>query len=101
MCGLAIFSVAIAGRDLPEMAEGSRDFLRRMGDCPGRGYGVPRAGGWARFGAHPIERTRETSGLDLRDSGAHLYTIRDGKVTHLTAYLERERAFADLGLKEA
>ena len=45
--------------DLPEMAEGSRDFLRRMGDCPGRGYGVPRAGGWARFGAHPIERTRE------------------------------------------
>ena len=41
------------------------------------------------------------SGLDLRQSpsrSAHLFIIRNGKVTHLTAYFERDRALADLGL---
>jgi hypothetical protein len=42
------------------------------------------------------------SGLDLRQSpshSAHVFIIRDGRVTHLTAYHERDRALADLGLK--
>jgi ketosteroid isomerase-like protein len=45
----------------------------------------------------------KTSGLELgemRAKGASLFHIRDGKVTRLIAYLDRERALADLGLSD-
>jgi ketosteroid isomerase-like protein len=41
------------------------------------------------------------SGLDLgkmRTKAANLFHVRDGKVTRLVLYIDRERAFADLGL---
>jgi ketosteroid isomerase-like protein len=42
-----------------------------------------------------------TSGFDLADvpwKGANLFHLRNGRVTRLVAYWNRERAFADLGL---
>jgi ketosteroid isomerase-like protein len=43
----------------------------------------------------------KASGLELaelRTKTAHLFHIRDGKVTKLVAYFDTERALADLGL---
>jgi ketosteroid isomerase-like protein len=50
---------------------------------------------------HPTGRGR-TSGLDIGETSArsaNLFHIRDGKVTRLVLYLDRERGFADLGLE--
>jgi ketosteroid isomerase-like protein len=43
----------------------------------------------------------KTSGLDITEvhaQGLFLFHIRDGKVTRLVDYLDRDRALADLGL---
>jgi ketosteroid isomerase-like protein len=45
----------------------------------------------------------KTSGLDLeevRASAANLFHLRDGKVTRLVAYLDREHALEAVGLSE-
>jgi ketosteroid isomerase-like protein len=40
----------------------------------------------------------KTSGLDVRQTGAVLFQVDDGKVTRLLYYNDRDRALADLGL---
>ena len=45
----------------------------------------------------------KTSGLELEHLGAKvasLYEIREGKVTRLVCYFDRDRSLTDLGLKE-
>ena len=84
---------------LKGMAEGWRSWLR----------------GWTDFRAEPDDYLRldddrilalvhnsatgRTSGLELEQrSVANLFELRDGKVVRLVIYLERQHAFADLGL---
>jgi ketosteroid isomerase-like protein len=40
----------------------------------------------------------KASGIQLGQTRANLFHVRDGKVTRLVAYWDRERALADLGL---
>jgi ketosteroid isomerase-like protein len=50
---------------------------------------------------HRFSGRGKTSGLEIErmsPEGASLFHMRDGKVMKAVTYLERERAFADLGL---
>jgi ketosteroid isomerase-like protein len=40
------------------------------------------------------------SGLEIWESSANLFHVRDGKVTRIVFYWDREHALADLGLQE-
>ena len=101
------------------------EYVIADGPAPGRWSGLSGlaegvsswVGTWAEFGTAADEYrelddervlvlTRfsgrgKTSGLDLtqvRTRGAHLFHIREGKVTRLVTYFDREHALADVGL---
>jgi ketosteroid isomerase-like protein len=87
----------------PEVAEGLRGLLSAY-----NGMGAV-ADEYREIGAdcvvvlaHPIGRGK-VSGLNVEQmgtKGAQLFRVHDGKVTRLVHYFDRDRALADLGLKE-
>jgi ketosteroid isomerase-like protein len=88
-------------KGLAGMAEGFRDFLSAW-----EGYGGEiddyreLDGGRVLVLAHRSGRGK-TSGLELEQmsaKGAVLFHLRDGQVTRLVHYLDREGALADVGL---
>src|SRR2546422_1079172 len=81
----------------------ARAGLRRTSSSSTGAGRVPPARRRARPSAHPLQRRGKTSGLKLeqmRAEGANLFHLRGGRVTRFVVYLDRERAFADVGLKE-
>ena len=110
-----------------EWADPEIEYVLADGPAPGTLDGAGRDGTglarhsevWQEFRAEP-EECRElddervlvldhssgrgkTSGLEIgqtRTQGATLLHVRDGKVTRLVLYWDRDRALADLGLKE-
>jgi ketosteroid isomerase-like protein len=88
---------------LTGMAEAWRDWLSAW-----EGYHVEAEGyrelDTERVLVFPLYTGRgKTSGIQLGQMGAKgaiLFHIRDGKVTRFVGYWDRERALADLGLKE-
>ena len=86
---------------LAEMAEAHRDVLRAWED-----FGV-EAEEYREFDdgrvlvLDHLSGRGKTSGLNLgqtRTMGAWLFQIRDGSVTKMVRYIDRDRALADLGL---
>jgi ketosteroid isomerase-like protein len=86
---------------LSGMAEGQRDFLGAWEDLR------VEAGEYRELDDECVlvlarySGRGRTSGLDLgqvRTEAVALFHVRGGKVTRLVNYLDRERAFADLGL---
>ena len=108
-----------------EWADPEIEFVLADGPTPGTWMGVDRMGvAWGEF-LSPWDELRaeaeeyrelddervlvltqnsgrgKTSGVDigqLQTRGANLFHVREGKVTKLVAYFDRERAYADLGL---
>jgi ketosteroid isomerase-like protein len=77
------------------IAEGTRDALSAWKTFR---IDAERVLGLVRFGGRG-----RASGVDLeqmRTEGAHIFHVRDGKVTRVVLYFNRERALADLGLRE-
>ena len=93
-------STGVAG-----MAEATRDFLRAWEGLRTQAEEVRELDAERVLVLdRPSGGRGKTSGLDvahISSPGAHLFHIRDGKVTRLVNYLHRQRALADLGLSEA
>jgi len=86
---------------LAEMAEGHRDFLRAWEDFRVEAEEYRELDDGRVFVLDHLSGRGKTSGLDLgqtRTMGAWLFQIRDGSVTKMVRYLDRDRGLADLGL---
>jgi ketosteroid isomerase-like protein len=86
---------------LAGMAEGMREFLRAWGDFYIEADEYRDLDGDSVVVLFHVFGRGKTSGLELgqfQPRGANVFHFRDGKVTRLVAYFDRERALADLGL---
>jgi len=86
---------------LAGMAEGFRDWLSAWEDFRGEAEEYRELDGERVLVLLRFSGRGKTSGLELgqmRAKGANVIHVRDGKVTRIVAYWDRERALADLGL---
>jgi len=90
-------------KGLAEMTISVRDFMSAWDD-----YGIEAQKYRELDGERVLVLVRlrgrgKASGLDLgamHANGAEVWHVRDGKVTRLIMYWDRDRAFAELGLEE-
>jgi ketosteroid isomerase-like protein len=85
---------------LAAMAEGWRDFLGAWEDYRTEAEEYREIDGERVYVPLHISGRGKTSGLEMEQSAASLFTLRSGKVTRLVIYWDRDRALADLGLEE-
>jgi ketosteroid isomerase-like protein len=88
-------------RGLEGMAEAMREFLRAWEDWRVTAEDCRELDAERVLVPFQFSGRGKTSGLELgqiRTKGASLFHVRDGKVTRLVQYFDRERALADLGL---
>jgi ketosteroid isomerase-like protein len=85
------------------MAEGVRDWLNAWADYRAEAEEYRELDGECVLVLVCFSGRGKTSGLELglmKTEAAELFHMRDGKVRKLVRYLDRDRAVADLGLKE-
>jgi len=85
---------------IPEMAKAFRDQLRAWEDFRVEGTGFRELDDEHVLALVRFRASGKTSGVEADQESAELFHVRDGSVTRLVAYWDRERALADLGLKE-
>jgi hypothetical protein len=86
---------------LAGMAEGTRDWLGVWEDFRLEGEEYRELDGERVLVLTDYSGRGKASGLEVGQiwsKGAHLFHVRDGTVTKLVHYWDRERALADLGL---
>jgi ketosteroid isomerase-like protein len=88
---------------LAGMAEGWRAWLSAWADFRGKADEYRELDGECILVSFHFSGTGKSSGLELTrawSKGANVFHVRTGKVARLVVYLDRDRALADLGLKE-
>jgi ketosteroid isomerase-like protein len=84
-----------------EMAEVARDMLNAFQDWRDEAEEYRELPDGRVFVLDRLSGRGKASGIDvghMRAHGVHVFDIREGKVTRLVYYNDRERALADLGL---
>jgi ketosteroid isomerase-like protein len=88
-------------RGLDEMAQGVRDFLGAWADFRAIAEDCRELDDHRVLVLLTLQGRGKTSGLDLDQThtkGADVFHLRNGKVTRIVHYFDRQRALADLGL---
>jgi hypothetical protein len=86
---------------LAGLTEAWRDFLSTWEDFRTEAYEYRELDGERVLVFARLSGRGKTSGLEIGEMqaiGVNLFHLRDGKVTRLVLYMDRERALADLGL---
>jgi ketosteroid isomerase-like protein len=89
-------------KGLGEMAEGVRDFLSAWEDWHSEPEEYRELDGERVLALTRGSGRGRTSGLEIEQLGAktaNVFHVREGRVTRLVIYSDRDRAFADLGME--